>query len=107
MTKSPAYFYFLHPLSALSLPLFQWFSSVIRAVAPQRRGVWESKKQITTNDGKYNPKCKAKKAMGDTLLGDGVSERAGDVLLADNLVEGLRPALAGYDSVCHEIRRLA
>ncbi len=36
-----------------------------------------------------------KEGMSDALLLDGVSERAGHMLLADNLVKGLRPALAG------------
>jgi hypothetical protein len=29
------------------------------------------------------------------------------VLLADNLVKGLRPALAGYDSIGHDVSYLA
>ena len=53
------------------------------------------------------PLSAKKKGMGDTLLFDGVAQRAGYMLLADNLVEGLRSALACYDSVGHKIRRLA
>jgi len=52
------------------------------------------------------PLSAKKKGMGDTLLFDGVAQRAGYMLLADNLVEGLRPAFTGYDSVGHKIRRL-
>ena len=39
--------------------------------------------------------------MRDAARGDGVRQRAGDVVLADEVLEGLRAVLAGEDEVAH------
>ena len=39
--------------------------------------------------------------MGDAPAGDGVGQRLGDVVLADDIGEPLRAVLASYDLVTH------
>ena len=45
--------------------------------------------------------------MRDAVLLDGVRERLGDVLLADDVGETLRPIFSGYDLIGHVELRFA